>query len=111
MLNKSGYSSNIKPFLSISGVKVFNVHACSVVSFNVNACSVVSCCNPKDCSPLGSSCPGNFLGKNTGVDCYLFPTPRDLPDPGIKPSSPALPGRFFTIGPLRKSKMYLVLHY
>ena len=26
----------------------------------------------------------------------LFPSPRDLPDPGIKPESPALAGRFFT---------------
>ena len=25
-----------------------------------------------------------------------FPTPRDLPDPGIKPTSPVLAGRFFT---------------
>ena len=25
-----------------------------------------------------------------------FPSPRDLPDPGIKPGSPALQGRFFT---------------
>ena len=45
MLNKSGYSSYIKLFLSISGVKVFNVQACSGVS----------CCDPKDCSPPGSS--------------------------------------------------------
>ena len=31
-----------------------------------------------------------------------FPTPKDLPDPGIKPKSPvcpALAGRFFTIAP------------
>ena len=31
-----------------------------------------------------------------------FPTPGDLPDPGIElvsPASPALAGRFFTIGP------------
>ena len=26
----------------------------------------------------------------------LFPSPGDLPDPGIKPESPALAGRFFT---------------
>ena len=26
-----------------------------------------------------------------------FPTPRDLPDPGIKPSSPALSGVFFAM--------------
>ena len=25
-----------------------------------------------------------------------FPLPGDLPDPGIKPTSPALAGRFFT---------------
>ena len=25
-----------------------------------------------------------------------FPPPGDLPDPGIEPASPALPGRFFT---------------
>ena len=30
----------------------------------------------------------------------LFPSPRDLPDPGIKPASPALAGRFFTTKPL-----------
>ena len=27
-----------------------------------------------------------------------FTTPRDLPDPGIEPTSPALAGRFFTTG-------------
>ena len=29
-----------------------------------------------------------------------FPTPGDLPDPGIEPVSPALTGRFFTTKPL-----------
>ena len=28
-----------------------------------------------------------------------FPSPGDLPDPGIKPVSPALSGRFFTAEP------------
>ena len=28
-----------------------------------------------------------------------FPSPGDLPDPGIKPKSPALTGRFFTTEP------------
>ena len=31
-----------------------------------------------------------------------FPTPRDLPDPGIEPMSPALAGEFFTTEPLGK---------
>ena len=34
-------------------------------------------------------CPQNSPGQNTGVGCY-FPYPGDLPDPGIKPTSPAL---------------------
>ena len=32
-----------------------------------------------------------------------FPTPGDLPDPGIKPTSPALADRFLTTEPPRKS--------
>ena len=32
----------------------------------------------------------------------LFPTPGDLPDPGIEPVSPALAGGFFTTAPLGK---------
>jgi len=31
-----------------------------------------------------------------------FPSPGDLPDPGIEPMSPALVGRFFTTEPLGK---------
>ena len=34
-------------------------------------------------------CPWNSLGKNPGVD-ESFPSPRDLPYPGIEPRSPAL---------------------
>ena len=33
-----------------------------------------------------------------------FPSPGDLPDPGIKPASPALAGRFFTTEPAGKPK-------
>ena len=34
-----------------------------------------------------------------------FLSPEDLPDPGIKPASPALAGGFFTIEPPGKPKM------
>ena len=60
-------------------------------------------CNPKDCSPPGSSVHGIFPGKNNGVGC--IPTPGDLPDPAIKPMSPAFPalaGGFFTTEPPAK---------
>ena len=41
-------------------------------------------CNPMDCSPPGSSVPGDSLGKNTGVDCHallqrIFPTQGSNP--------------------------------
>ena len=32
----------------------------------------------------------------------LFPSPRDLPNPGIEPLSPVLAGRFFTTEPPEK---------
>ena len=33
-----------------------------------------------------------------------FPTPRDLPDPGMEPASPALTGGLFTTEPLGKPR-------
>ena len=36
-----------------------------------------------------------------------FPSPGDLPDPGIKPGYPALAGRFFTSEPLGNRKLTL----
>ena len=51
-------------------------------------CSVVS--NPLwpyGLWPARLLCPWNFPDKNTGVSCLPFPTPRDLPDPGVTPMS------------------------
>ena len=48
--------------------------------------SCLTLCDPMDCS----LCPWNSPGKNywSGL---VFPSPRDLPDPGIEPGSPPLP--------------------
>ena len=54
-----------------------------------------------DYSLLGSSVPGNFPGQEYWSGSP-FPPPGDLPDPGIKPESPASPtlaGGFFTTAP------------
>jgi len=40
-------------------------------------------------------CSWDFPDKNTGVG-FPFPSPGDLPDPGIELTSPALAGGFFT---------------
>ena len=59
--------------------------------------SCPSHCNPMDCSPPGSSVPGIFRQEYwSGLP---FPSPGDLPDPGIEPASPALAGGFFTTLP------------
>ena len=45
-------------------------------------------CSPIDCNLPGSSVHGNSPGKNTRVGCHALL--QDLPNPGIKPRSPAL---------------------
>ena len=49
---------------------------------------------PYGLSPAKLLCQWDSLGKNTGVG---FPSPGDLPDLGIEPTSPAMAGKFFTI--------------
>ena len=61
-------------------------------------------CDSMDCSPPGSSVHGIFQARNTGVGCHYCP-PGGLPNPGIKPVSSALAGRFFTTEPPGKPSL------
>ena len=64
-------------------------HAC------VRGQSCPTLCNPMDYKPPGSSVHG----------ILPYPSPGDLPNPGIKPTSPVvsyIAGRFFTTEPQRK---------
>ena len=45
-------------------------------------------CNPTDCSPSGSSALG--FSRQEYWSGVPFPSPGDLPDPGIESGSPAL---------------------
>ena len=47
-------------------------------------------CDPMDCSPLGLSVHRIFQARQECWSGLLCPPPDDLPDPGIKPGSPAL---------------------
>ena len=47
--------------------------------------SCLTLCNPPDYRPLGSSVHGIFQARI--LDELPFPTPGDLPDPGIEPAS------------------------
>ena len=54
--------------------------------------------------PTRLPCPWNFSDKNTGVGCHAL-LQGNLPDPGIKPVSPACPamaGGLSTTEPLGK---------
>ena len=57
-------------------------------------------CDPVDCSPPGSSVQGILQEYWSGLP---FPSPEDLPDPGIEPGSPALQADALTSEPPGKS--------
>ena len=54
-------------------------------------------CNPVDYSLPGSSVRG--FSRQEYWSGLPFPSPGDLPDPGMEPASPALAGIFLTIEP------------
>jgi len=53
-----------------------------------------------DCSPPDSCVYGNFQARI--LEWVAFSFSRGLPDSGVTPTSPALPGRFFTTEPPEK---------
>ena len=58
--------------------------------------SCLTLCDPTDCIPPGSSVHGIFQARI--LEWVAFPSPGDLPDPGIKPrslTSPALASGLF----------------
>ena len=58
------------------------------VKWSEVAQSCPTLCDPMNCSLPGSSTHGIFQARYwSGLP---FPSPRDLPEPGIKPASPAL---------------------
>ena len=72
---------------------IFNSHAC-VHAKSLQLCPTV--CDLMDCSPPGSSVHGILQAR------LPYPSPGDLPDPGIEPVSPALAGGFYTTEPQRR---------
>ena len=61
--------------------------ACCAVRLVAPSC--LTLCNPMDCSPPGSSVHGDSQVNNTAVGCRIL-FQGNLPNPGIKPRSPAL---------------------
>ena len=57
-----------------------------VLYYEAKSCPAL--CNPMDCSQADSSIHGIFQPRI--LEWIVFPSPGDLPDPGIEPGSPAL---------------------
>ena len=70
---------------------------CSVHAYARSRFSHVRLCNPVDRSPPVSSVHGILPARI--LEWVAMPSSRDLPDPGIEPSSPALANTFFTAEP------------
>ena len=51
---------------------------------------ILALCDPMDCSPPNSSIHGIFQARVLQWVGLPFPSPRDLPDPGVEPGSPSL---------------------
>jgi len=66
--------------------------------------SVSQSFQPRGPYPASLLCPWNFPGKNT-TGRSSFPSPGDLPNPGIEPMSPAVAAVFFTVEPPGKPQI------
>ena len=63
------------------------------------------------CDPIGCSPPDSLTEEFPRQEYWSglsFPPPGDLPNPRIKPASPALAGSFFTTEPPEKPRERLV---
>ena len=81
----------------VGGLSSSSVASCFTlhVALCLHAQSLSCICDPTDCSPPGSSVHG--ISQARILEWLPFPTPGDLPDPGIEPeslASPALAGGF-----------------
>ena len=76
-------------------------HCCCLVA---KPCPTLCWTDPMVCSLPGSSVHG--ISQVRILEWFPFPSPGDLPGPGIKPVSPALAGGLFNIEPPEKSQQY-----
>ena len=76
----------------LTKVKVFVIQSCPAV------------CDPMDCSP-----PGSSVHRQEYQSGLPFPSPRDLPNPGIEPKSPTLKADSLLSEPPGKPLVYTIL--
>ena len=78
---------------------------CVIIVEVLFAQSCLTLCHTTDYSPPGSFIHGVFQGVE-----LLFPSPGDLPNPGIEPRSPTLQADSLLSEPLGSPNKYLTLN-
>ena len=96
-------SWGIREAKNSSTLEIISLNAHCVLFLVAQSCPTL--CGPIDCSPPGSSVHGDSSGKNTEVGCHSL-LPGDLPNPGIKPRSPALQADSLLSEPPGKPLLY-----
>ena len=76
---------------------IYTEGICTLVKWSEVAQSCPTLCNPMDYSPLGSSV--HEILQARVLEWLPFPSPGDLPNPGIEPRSPALQADTLTSEP------------
>ena len=91
-MNTDTHTNNIKCFcfdiVSTNDHCVDDIKYLRKVKWSEVAQSCPTLCDPMDCSLPGSSVPGILQAKV--LEWIAFPSPGDLPKPGIEPRSPTL---------------------
>ena len=91
-------------------LKIFIYWSVVAIQYCINS----TLCNPMDCSPPGSSVPGDSPGKNIGVGCHaflqgIFPTQES--NPGLPHCMPILYCLSHQQSPLYELQVYnIVIH-
>ena len=86
---------------------IIYIKACCCCCVWAQSCPAL--CDPMDCSPPGPSV--HEFSRQEYWSGLPFPSPRDLPDPGIEPGSPTLAGGFFTTVPPDQGSHLGSLHW
>ena len=102
----------LQPVLILLYYSNISMHSCKYICLCLVTLSEMMLCGPMDCS-LPGSLPMEF-SRQEYWSRLLFPTPRDLPNPGMELGSlvsPALAGGFITISATWEARVYLLSYF
>ena len=111
LMNSYGKSQGLKESWTKFRVLILpqrkSLNALFCCCLRTQSCSTLF--DPMDCSRPGSSVTG--ISQTRILGWVAISSPRDLPNPGTEPASPALAGEFFTTKPPGKPLIHLFFSF